>query len=109
MNIKLTLTEATELIRVALKVPKHQDLTVQIIVVSHPYAVALHETKRMFPRYYAEQKISAIKHLRETGGRTAADVHGQTSPLIGLADAKWAIENYDAALDNLNKYGKLRL
>ena len=109
MNIRLTLTEATELIRTALKVPSHQDLTIQIIAESHPWSIALKQTITEYPRYFKDQKILAIKHLRETGGRTAPDQFGQTSPLIGLADAKWAIENVELAFDNLQKYGKLRL
>jgi len=109
MNIRLTLTEATELIRTALKVPKHQELTVQIIVESHPMAIALMETKKAYPRYFAEEKISAIKRFRELGGYSVPDSFGRSSVLVGLADAKWAIENMEQALDNLNKYGKLRL
>jgi len=108
MNIKLTLTEATELIRAALKVPKHQTLTVQIFVENHPTAIILDGIRKEFPRYFADQKISAIKKFRElTPGPT--DSFGRTVSMMGLAESKWAIENLDQAIDNLNKYGKLQL
>jgi len=111
MNISLTLTEATELIRQALKIPNHQELIVKIFVESHPYAVALHKVQKEFPRHFAEQKISAIKLFRELVPKVENphNPNGDKVPGVGLADGKWAVENIETALDNLNKYSKLRL
>lgn len=112
MNIKLTLTEATELIRQALKVPKHQDLKVQIFVEDHPLVVLLHQVKTEFPHHTSHQKISAIKKFRDLSPQVEGEMYGggkRMVPSIGLAEAKWAVENMQQAIDNLTKYGKIQL
>jgi len=63
-----------------------QDNGVTIIQLESPYVKGIKEACRLFPYYAIDQKLSAIKHLR---GIVAG---------LGLADAKTAIENPDAAI-----------
>lgn len=61
---------------------------------------------RDFPRYGIDEKISCIKRFRDLCPK-APDVNGALYPVVGLRDAKWAIENVPAALRNLELTGHL--
>ena len=58
------------------------------------YVEAICRIRSEFPRYEGDQKIAAIKRLRELTG-------------IGLAEAKWAVERTNAAIDCYIRTGKV--
>lgn len=108
MKLTLTLSESTELIRKALSLPKDEIFVVDINTDVHPLTIALRQVLKEFPLYGTTQKISAIKRFRELAPQVASlNYHGQNtmSSCIGLADAKWAVENVDFTFANLIRNG----
>ena len=108
--IKLTTDEIHELAREALKSRGFpSDSPIQIVVANDcsSLATVLREILQDFPDYRGGQKISAIKALRDRGPRKA-DLQYGTLPEISLFDAKWAIENPEDAIANLNRCGKIK-
>ena len=81
MKIKLSLDEAKKYIRLAMDVPPDTEITIQrpSNKVWKPLQTMINDIQGM--RYNANDKIRAIKRFRE----------GVAS---GLAEAKWAIENW---------------
>jgi hypothetical protein len=109
MNIEFTLDEITELCRRALNLPPEQHLKITVRVAEqHPTATLLRQICREFPRHLSEQKIAAIKAFRDRGPQESYPSGLGIRSSIGLGDAKWAIENPDAAVENLEKYGQIR-
>jgi hypothetical protein len=109
MKINLTLDEVTEFVRQALGILPSQrfELFIQN-PEKNPVAILLRQICQEFPRHLGEQKIVAIKAFRERGPQEwNIDYNGYRSS-IGLGDAKWAIENPAAAVENLEKYGQIR-
>lgn len=109
MKINLTLNEITELVRQALGIPPEQRLELLIQdTEKNPVAVLLRQICREFPRHLSDQKIPAIKAFRDRGPQESYPSGLGIRSSIGLGDAKWAIENPDVAVDNLEKYGQIR-
>lgn len=68
---------------------------------------ALRDATATFPLYHSSQKISCIKMFRD-GCPKAPDHEGNFYSVVGLADAKWAVENVAVAIRNLELTGNLR-
>jgi ribosomal protein L7/L12 len=55
------------------------------------------KTFKQFPRHASNEKISAIKFLREESAKLGM--------VVGLAEAKYAVENPDSAVANMESRG----
>ena len=69
-----------------------QDVS-ECVIVKGPSALSSYLERRMTekfgkPRFEPGRKIEAIKYLREI-------IHDQSKETLGLADAKWACENWN--------------
>lgn len=104
MIIKLTSVEVKDFVGRALGLTNPFELE---IVPVNPIAVALAQAVKEFPDCKGYEKIPAIKRFRELAPRKV-DVYGNTTSAIGLADAKWAVENAEQALANLASHNAIR-
>lgn len=108
MIIKLTSAEVKRFVSVALNL-NPATFSIEIVqVCSNPIAVALAQAVKDFPCCKGFEKIPAIKRFRELAPRKV-DSYGNTTSEIGLADAKWAVENVEQALANLASHNALRV
>lgn len=91
MKVIVTQADLEKMVRAELpNLGAHVELTVvydsPTPVTVGNYVEALHRVMYEFPRHLTDQKIQAIKRLREL------------VPGIGLADSKYAIENVNEAI-----------
>lgn len=52
--------------------------------------------------------IARLKRFRELAGRRFNVECGRDMPIVGLADAKWAVENFDEAIRNIRLFGVIK-
>jgi hypothetical protein len=108
VTIYLTHREVLDVVRKHLGLQSSVDVDLQIRVESHPLSGILRQIAREFPDHKFSQKIAAIRRLRDLGPHEFSAEWNHVQSTIGLRDAKWAIENIDAAIDNLEKFGKIQ-
>lgn len=104
MKIILSKLEAIEYIRRGMGLP-HAEIEI-VEPADHPWATLLTAVMREFP--LPSQKIAAIRAFRAGCGRFEDALTGAVTYELGLADAKWAVENPHEAFANLNKKGQVR-
>lgn len=91
MKIQLTLQELNTML--SDRIFNGQSVKVEIVNQLPTFAMIWEELVKQFPCYYTNQKILAIKFLREK------------IPGLGLADAKWITENSHMACENAKHTG----
>jgi len=100
--MKLSLTKK-ELLDVLTKHFEH--LVTECVIVKGPTTISNYLESRMTEkfgkvRFPGERKIEAIKYLREILYDRLKDTHG-------LADSKWAIENWDRWIEFVKIHGRM--
>lgn len=60
-----------------------------------------------FPDYRLTQKIACIKRFRDLCPKEP-DVNDMLYSCVGLADAKWAVENVEVAIRNIELTGSVK-
>ena len=93
MKIKITYEDAVNFIKNNMPGVTQVEIESPIVVQGMNYVQGLDQALKEFPAYRSHQKISAIKRMREL-------VAG-----LGLAEAKYAVENPEAARVAWNKTG----
>ena len=71
-----------------------------------PYELALRQAMKEFPNM-GHQKISAIKRFRELLSGQKVGSTNYPAGGIGLAEAKYAVENVETAIAEYNNTGKV--
>lgn len=106
----MTKSEALAIIKSTLNVHYPDGYDIEISDdVEHAWTKILRSVLKAYPMHATREKIAAIRALRDGVGKTEPDpIDGRTFFLVGLADAKWAIENPSPAIHNLNRIGKIR-
>ena len=94
MKIKITYEDAVNFIKNNMNGVSAVEIEQPIVVQGMNYLQGLNQALNEFPAYRSNQKISAIKRMREL-------VAG-----LGLAEAKYAVENPDEARSVWNKSGR---
>ena len=98
MKVIITQTDLESLVRQKLGRPIGNELTVEftapeLTVKGENYVESIHRVQYLCPNYNSNQKIEAIKKLREL------------VPGLGLADAKQAVENPQEAIQHWIRHG----
>lgn len=103
MTIKLTTHELLDLARTGLGLPAGIvfDIEISDDSVSEILA-ALRRALAEYPAHASHEKIPAIKAFRNYCPKNS------DGNLLGLCEAKWAIENSQLALKNIEKFGRLQ-
>ena len=94
MKIKITYEDAVNFIKNNMNGVSAVEIEQPIVVQGMNYLQGLNQALNEFPAYCSNQKISAIKRMRKL-------VAG-----LGLAEAKYAVENPERAREEWNKSGR---
>ena len=94
MKIKITYEDAVNFIKNNMTGVTGVEIEAAVMVQGMNYLQGLNQALNEFPAYRSNQKISAIKRMREL-------VAG-----LGLAEAKYAVENPERARKEWNKSGR---
>ena len=94
MKIKITYEDAVNFIKNNMNGVSAVEIEQPIVVQGMNYLQGLNQALNEFPAYCSNQKISAIKRMRKL-------VAG-----LGLAEAKYAVENPERARKEWNKSGR---
>jgi hypothetical protein len=97
MKIQLTMAEAIEKLRFMFKPTMGEDVEIEILKANGLTTILKRAVEGL--RYNSDQKIMAIKALRQA----VADDKG----FMGLADAKYAVENWASFLAFVEQNGRL--
>jgi len=84
---------------------QHFNTTVEAVIITGSGMVDIIRAEMATFDYKGYQKIDAIKHLRQL----TIDNRWLDGSIMGLGDAKWAVENFPSFIDFVQKKDRLPL